>query len=65
LAALLNGHPGVRHIRIYDGHGKPLGRSFGVRLWPSLVFLRDGQVRLQVARPDVEAVEEGLRAITQ
>src|SRR5256885_1390914 len=39
--------PGVRHIKIEDGSGRRLGRSFGVRLWPTLVFLRDGK---EVAR---------------
>ena len=43
--------------------GRPLGRSFRVKLWPNLVFLRDGKVLKQVARPDVEQVREGLEAI--
>lgn len=56
-------HPEVRHIKIYDGRGKPLGRSFRVKLWPSLVFMRDGEVYEQVARPDHEEMERGLRKI--
>jgi thioredoxin 1 len=63
LAALLRRYPGVRHIRVEDGKGKPLGRSFRVKLWPTLVFLRDGQVLRQVARPGPEQVAEGLQAI--
>ena len=35
--------PGVRHLKIADASGKRLGRSFGVKLWPTLVFLRDGK----------------------
>ena len=63
LAGLLREFPQVRHIRIEDGPGRPLGRSFRVKLWPNLVFLRDGQVVQQLARPEVEEVREGLEAI--
>src|SRR5262245_41026347 len=52
--------PGVRHIKVADGKGKPLGRSFRVKLWPNLVFLRDGQVVRQFARPNPAEVTEGL-----
>ncbi len=63
LARLLRDHPEIRHIKVEDGPGRPLGRSFRVKLWPNLVFLRDGQVVRQLARPGVEAVREGLEAI--
>jgi thioredoxin 1 len=63
LAGLLSKYPGIRHIRIEDGPGRPLGRSFQVKLWPSLVFLRNGQVVKELARPDVEEVRDGLEAI--
>ena len=63
LARLLEGHPDVHHVKVEDGPGKPLGRSFGVKLWPTLVFLKDGEVLKQVARPQVEAVHEGLAMI--
>ena len=48
---LLRQYPQVRHIKIEDGPGKPLGRSFHVKLWPSLVFQRDGQVICRLSRP--------------
>jgi thioredoxin 1 len=64
LAALMRGYPDVKHIKIEDGRGKPLGRSFRVKLWPNLVFLRDGEVLAQAARPDVSEIQDGLRAIT-
>jgi thioredoxin 1 len=51
VADLLGRHPEVRHLKVEDGPGRPLGRSFGVRLWPNLVFLRDGRVLRQLARP--------------
>ena len=47
----LDAHPGVRYLRIEDGKGKPLGRSFRVKLWPTLVFLRDGMEVARVVRP--------------
>lgn len=47
----LIGHPGVRHIRIEDGSGRSLGRSFRVKLWPTLVFLKDGQETSRLIRP--------------
>jgi len=63
LARLLGGHPTVRHIWVEDGPGRPLGRSFRVKLWPTLVFMKDGQAVKQVSRPDVEEVRDGLEAI--
>jgi thioredoxin 1 len=63
LAAELRRHVDVRHIRVEDGRGKPLGRSYRVKLWPTLVFMRDGQVVKQVARPEPDEVREGLQAI--
>ena len=40
LAKLSQEFPQVRHIRIEDGQGLPLGRSFGVKLWPTFIFMR-------------------------
>src|SRR5262245_46733846 len=56
-------HAGVKHIKVADGKGKPLGRSFRVKLWPNLVFMRDGQVIQQLARPVADEVEAGFQAI--
>lgn len=42
---------GLRHIKIYDGKGKPLGRAFKVKLWPTLIFLRDGKEVARLVRP--------------
>ena len=44
-------HPAVRHLKVEDGPGLPLGRSFKVKLWPNLVFLKDGAVLRQLVRP--------------
>jgi thioredoxin 1 len=57
-------HPAVRHVRIADGSGRPLGRFFRVKLWPTLVFLRDGAEVARLVRPDDEAeVREALARI--
>lgn len=54
----------VRHLRVEDGPGRPLGRSFRVKLWPTLIFLRDGQEVSRLVRPtDPELVREAVRAL--
>ena len=64
LAAALAAHPDVRHIRIEDGSGRPLGRSYRVKLWPTLVFLRDGTELARLVRPsDAEAIDQALELI--
>ena len=64
VSAALAQHPGVRHLKIEDGSGLPLGRSFGVRLWPTLVFLKDGQEVMRSVRPtSVDAIAAALRKI--
>ena len=57
-------HPGVRHLRVEDGSGRKLGRSFGVKLWPTLVFMRDGQEVARLVRPaDTAQVDRTLAQI--
>jgi len=51
LAQALAGAPALRHLKIEDGSGRALGRSFGVKLWPTLVFMRDGQELGRLVRP--------------
>ena len=63
-AAAFEPFPQVQHIRVEDGPGKRLGRSFAVKLWPTFVFLRDGQVVQKSVRPSRAEVERGLQAIT-
>jgi thioredoxin len=43
--------PSIRHLKIEDGKGRPLGRSFRVKLWPTLVFIKDGVEIARVVRP--------------
>jgi len=63
VAQLLDAHPEVRHVKVEDGPGRTLGRSFHVKLWPNLVFLRDGKVVRQLARPSQAALEDAFREI--
>jgi thioredoxin 1 len=61
LAQALAGTPELRHLKIEDGSGRPLGRSFRVKLWPTLVFMRDGQEIGRLVRPtSVDAIREEL-----
>lgn len=60
LARLLADRPEVSYVWVEDGPGLPLGRSFGVKLWPTLVFLRDGQVVQRLVRPEVAAIRAAL-----
>lgn len=45
-------YPRVSHIKVEDGPGRPLGRSFRVKLWPTLVFLKDGKEVARLVRPE-------------
>ena len=47
----LSRHPGVQHLRIEDGRGRALGRSYRVKLWPTLVFMLDGSEVARLVRP--------------
>ncbi|GAB3735414.1 thioredoxin family protein [Luteimonas pelagia] len=47
----LSRHPGVRHVKVEDGRGRPLGRAFRVKLWPTLVRVRQGEELARAVRP--------------
>jgi thioredoxin len=64
IAEAFAAHGGVRHLRIEDGPGRALGRSFRVKLWPTLVFLRDGREVTRLVRPrDAQSIDRALAAI--
>jgi thioredoxin 1 len=56
IAESLARFPAVEHIKIEDGPGRPLGRSFRVKLWPTAIFLKDGVEVTRAVRP--ESAEE-------
>ena len=64
LASAFADHSRVRHIKIADGSGRPLGRSFKVQLWPTLVFLSNGRETVRLVRPgDASAIRRALAQI--
>ena len=64
LEAALADHPRVRHIKIADASGRLLGRSYQVKLWPTLVFLSDGREVTRLIRPrDVSEIRRSLAMI--
>lgn len=54
VAAAMARHPEVRHLRIEDGKGRRLGRTFAVKLWPALIFMKDGQEVDRLLRPTTQ-----------
>jgi thioredoxin 1 len=64
VAEALRAFAGARHIKVEDGPGRPLGRSFRVKLWPTLIFLKDGAEVARAVRPvEADEVREGLEQI--
>ncbi|HEY5758514.1 MAG TPA: thioredoxin family protein [Steroidobacter sp.] len=60
----LAAHPELRHLKIEDGPGRPLGRSFRIKLWPTLVFMKDGAEVSRVVRPSsAQAVRDAAHQI--
>jgi thioredoxin 1 len=64
IASAFAGHEEVRHIKVEDGRGRPLGRSFGIKLWPSLIFLDNGKEVARLVRPtSAEAIAQAFARI--
>lgn len=63
VAEALAQQPQWRHLKVEDGPGRALGRSFRVKLWPTLVWLRDGQEVARLVRP--MQVDDILQVLTQ
>ncbi|TCS37052.1 thioredoxin 1 [Paucimonas lemoignei] len=64
LAAAMAQHPQVRHIKIEDGKGRRLGRSYAVKLWPTLIFLDGGREVARLVRPDdADSIRQALSQI--
>ncbi|WON73595.1 thioredoxin family protein [Nitrosospira sp. Is2] len=65
IASAFSQYPSLRHIKIEDGKGRPLGRSFRVTLWPTLIFMKNGKEIARLVRPgDSAVIGEALRKIT-
>lgn len=55
IESAFSAYPNLQHVKIEDGPGRPLGRSFKVKLWPTLIFINNGQEVSRVVRPTVAA----------
>lgn len=62
ITAVMQAHPGVRHVRVEDGNSRRLGRSFGVKLWPTLIYIEAGAEKGRVVRPNDAAAIEAIFA---
>ena len=54
IAQALAAQPHWQHCKVEDGPGRPLGRSYRVKLWPTVVLLRDGHEVGRMVRPAAE-----------
>ena len=60
---VMGSRPDVARYLIEDGPGRPLGRSYRVKQWPTLVLLRDGQEVGRLVRPqDATQLQDLLKA---
>jgi len=54
----------MRHVKIADASGRPLGRSFRIKLWPTFVFLSNGRETTRLVRPtDANSIRDALAMI--
>ncbi len=63
--AALAKRPDIAHFKVEDGRGRPLGRSFTVKLWPTLILLQDGKEIGRIVRPTTLAEVNDLLGQTQ
>ncbi|MDZ4782895.1 MAG: thioredoxin family protein [Planctomycetia bacterium] len=63
MAELRSRYTTIRHIPVEDGRGRRLGRSFRVKLWPTLIFLRDGRVIHELVRPSATEMARGFEML--
>ena len=55
IESAFSAYPNLQHVKVEDGPGRPLGRSFKVKLWPTLIFINNGQEVSRVVRPTAAA----------
>jgi len=59
-------YPALSHLKVEDGPGRPLGRSFRVKLWPTLIFMAGGQEVARLVRPaSAGEISSALRQIAK
>ncbi|WP_020167340.1 MULTISPECIES: thioredoxin family protein [Methylotenera] len=58
-------YPNIRHIKIEDGKGRRLGRTFTIKLWPTLIFMKDGvELKRLVRQFSAEEIRAALSLIS-
>jgi len=61
IQSVVREHPEIKHVKIEDGSGRPLGRSFRIKLWPTLVVLKEGAEVARAIRPtDSTSIQEAI-----
>lgn len=65
IQSALDAYPDLQHVKEEDGPGRRLGRIFRVKLWPTLVLLKDGKEMDRVVRPTSEKAVAELLATTK
>lgn len=66
ITAALAERADVSHMKVEDGPGRPLGRSFCVKLWPTVIALQDGKEVSRVVRPEsTDQVQQALAALSE
>ena len=63
IADSLAKHSSIQHIQIEDGKRKLLGRTFRVKLWPTQVFMCDGQILHAAVGPSRSEIDQGFRLL--
>ena len=63
VAEALLEYPTIEHIKVEDGPGRRLGRSFRVKLWPTAIALKDGKEIARLVRP--ETIDEIRKVLAQ
>lgn len=61
IKAAMDNYSDVPHVKVEDSKGRRLGRTFGVKLWPTLIVLKGGKEMARVVRPeDSSDIEDAL-----
>lgn len=63
IAQALAAYPETEHLKIEDGRGQALGRSYGVKLWPTLIALHNGKEMARSVRP--QSTQDIAQALAQ
>ena len=65
IAQAFQSHANVQHVKVEDGKGRPLGRSFRVKLWPTLIFIANGIEQERLVRPtDADSIASAIARLT-